>query len=926
MVSFEYAIFGNRGGGHQLLETSLDGEDSMLDELRFLVDRPAGHVGAEVQWSPYWGCSPLGRWWVLWRGEEDCEAPRRNMVRSRVVLVQQDMVGLTDTVDDLVAYLSSDPAVPEFPAMNRIADALAGGERPVVVPGISTAPALLLSLWPRLWPAARRRFTVRTLFGNEGVDPEHSPDIIVIPVELAPRWRVHGIVGDQEGEKDGIGAFWLKGSMRPELERLLRVNWDRLPSDVGVLTRLHRVATAIERLQEGTSELATALLIVRTLEAFDGDLELPPPDLALLVAHVSEMRGATIEDVRTASLVRLTILGDAVALAERATARWIRENLPGEANRDALWILEHQAGHHHASWWLRAIQEGLSDSLENLPRTWAAALWRWWSVNPDALDWTEYLLPADSTTEASLLPVVPSALNVDLRTKVVALCAKRQWARLLARVIRNLQPLDASVRMLRERIVEPELGLDALLEVRVPTEVVAAAASCVWQPLIIRASGLTVNEPSLLCGIDRDSPGAIVLCAVHVRAGGSVPSEFMSGVLVRRVFDGCIDGDDDCLEIVQHIGGQMGSAAVVYENVDELWEVLGSVRRDALLTAAADAWLGAFVAYEPTMKPGQVLGEAICSGALAALGRGPIERVIEFFKLFDVMSEREMVQWLSDEGFRWQVGDAEQLGALLEERGWAVATRNFRYSWKEELRMVGWEARNLLSYWDRPFAPPSGFTDRLEVPFGEDYVEGQRRRTRMKILLLAANPTASPRLRIDEEVRAIEEKVRQSSLRDAVQVCSRWATRPGDLQKALLDEDPTVVHFSGHGGGTVGIVLHSEEGTEESLVSSEALAQLFTVLKENIRLVVMNACYSVDQATAIAEKIDCVVGMGESIGDEGARVFAGAFYQGLGYGKSVQTAFDLGLNELRLMGFAEEEMVPVLRTREDIDASTVTLL
>ena len=67
----------------------------MLEELRFLVDRPAGHVGTEVVWSPYWGCSPLGCWWVLWRGEEDRDAPRRNMVRSRAALVRQDAVGLT---------------------------------------------------------------------------------------------------------------------------------------------------------------------------------------------------------------------------------------------------------------------------------------------------------------------------------------------------------------------------------------------------------------------------------------------------------------------------------------------------------------------------------------------------------------------------------------------------------------------------------------------------------------------------------------------------------------------------------------------------------------------------------------------------------------------------------------------------------------
>ena len=88
----------------------------------------------------------------------------------------------------------------------------------------------------------------------------------------------------------------------------------------------------------------------------------------------------------------------------------------------------------------------------------------------------------------------------------------------------------------------------------------------------------------------------------------------------------------------------------------------------------------------------------------------------------------------------------------------------------------------------------------------------------------------------------------------------------------------------------------------------------------------LNACYSEEQARAIVEKIDFVVGMAVSIGDDAAVVFAAAFYRGLAYGKSVQTAFELGLNQLQLMGLKEDEDVPVLLIREEVDASAATLL
>ena len=135
-----------------------------------------------------------------------------------------------------------------------------------------------------------------------------------------------------------------------------------------------------------------------------------------------------------------------------------------------------------------------------------------------------------------------------------------------------------------------------------------------------------------------------------------------------------------------------------------------------------------------------------------------------------------------------------------------------------------------------------------------------------------------------------------------------------------------MVHFSGHGGGTAGIVLHSDAGTDLSLVSSSALAQLFAVLGGSIRLVVLNACYSVEQAKAVVEEVDFVVGMADSIGDDGATAFAGALYRGLAYGKSVQTSFDLGRNELHLLGLTDDKDVPVLLARGGVDASAVTLL
>lgn len=191
------------------------------------------------------------------------------------------------------------------------------------------------------------------------------------------------------------------------------------------------------------------------------------------------------------------------------------------------------------------------------------------------------------------------------------------------------------------------------------------------------------------------------------------------------------------------------------------------------------------------------------------------------------------------------------------------------------------------------------------------------------ILFLASNPTTD-RLALDEEARDIEQKIRASQHRDSLFLKTRWAVRTDDLLQALNQDRPTVVHFSGHGSGTSGIVLHAEAGGLQ-LVGAAALEHLFRTLKDDIRLVVLNACYSVEQATALVRVIDCVVGMNDSVGDDAARTFSASFYRALGFGRNVRNAFDQGVAAIKLDGLHDDN-VPVLLVREGVDAEQVVLV
>jgi hypothetical protein len=113
----------------------------------------------------------------------------------------------------------------------------------------------------------------------------------------------------------------------------------------------------------------------------------------------------------------------------------------------------------------------------------------------------------------------------------------------------------------------------------------------------------------------------------------------------------------------------------------------------------------------------------------------------------------------------------------------------------------------------------------------------------MKILILAANPKNTEKLRLDEEMREIQAGLERARKREQFDLIPRWAVRPQDLLRALLDYEPQIVHFSGHGGGEQGLALENEAG-QAQLVSADALARLFKLFEGTVDCVLLNACYS----------------------------------------------------------------------------------
>ena len=180
--------------------------------------------------------------------------------------------------------------------------------------------------------------------------------------------------------------------------------------------------------------------------------------------------------------------------------------------------------------------------------------------------------------------------------------------------------------------------------------------------------------------------------------------------------------------------------------------------------------------------------------------------------------------------------------------------------------------------------------------------------TQQVILFLAANPDGLRQ--VGKELREIKEGLKRSKQRDRFSLTPCLDVRPRDIQRALLDESPHIIHFAGRGVGKEGLVFEDEVGNSK-VVDGAALAGLFALFADQIQCVVLNGCYSQVQAQAIAQHIEYVIGVRDQISNEAALEFAIGFYDALGAGRDIEFAHRLGCSAIQMQGLAAH-LAPVL--------------
>ena len=187
----------------------------------------------------------------------------------------------------------------------------------------------------------------------------------------------------------------------------------------------------------------------------------------------------------------------------------------------------------------------------------------------------------------------------------------------------------------------------------------------------------------------------------------------------------------------------------------------------------------------------------------------------------------------------------------------------------------------------------------------------QTQKETTNVLFVLSNPRKTNHLRLNTEMRAIEESLRLSKQREQILSHTLLAATVHDLRRAMLDRPYQIVHMAGHGTNN-GFVLEDDQGLPH-VIDLKALTMYFSNYRQSLRCVILNACDVLVIGQNISLGIPYAIAMSGPIDDRAAIEFSRGFYDAIGAGKDIERAYIEGMSAVRMAGKDYNFLAQLLR-------------
>jgi hypothetical protein len=200
-----------------------------------------------------------------------------------------------------------------------------------------------------------------------------------------------------------------------------------------------------------------------------------------------------------------------------------------------------------------------------------------------------------------------------------------------------------------------------------------------------------------------------------------------------------------------------------------------------------------------------------------------------------------------------------------------------------------------------------------------------KKRKKLDVLYLTANPDERNVLRVDVEVRQVKEAVRASVLRENIVIHQSPAADLDSLIDGLNDHRPGIVHFSGHGySGGLAVDHAKVKRPKGKVITFDILGQALAATDSPPSIVVLNACQSAGARKALIPPAQAIVVMQDTISDLAAAAFSAKFYAAIAAGQSLKSAFEQGRVAVANVSL-NEAATPALITAKGVNPKKMIL-
>lgn len=176
------------------------------------------------------------------------------------------------------------------------------------------------------------------------------------------------------------------------------------------------------------------------------------------------------------------------------------------------------------------------------------------------------------------------------------------------------------------------------------------------------------------------------------------------------------------------------------------------------------------------------------------------------------------------------------------------------------------------------------------------------------ILALLSNPDDEIKLRSDREIKEINKMISNKAVNDFF--CTTYqAVTLEELPSILLNNQPDIIHFSGHGNKN-SLSFESNQGTIQK-VSLHVLKPIFEECGNKIICMFLSACSSHLIAQEMSKIIPYVISFPHEIEDEKAIIFSKVFYEMLVLGQTFVSSYNIAKSILS-NEIEEKKRLPLL--------------